>query len=321
MPTGTPRPHQWLFLRVQACRLPAPERLQRLKPLKPLKSLKSLKRLKPLKHCQSKARSIAFSGRCKSYPKARSIASSKCGPRQQAPQGHINGFLWAFKPAVCHLFFSQRRPWQKTGSHRPFDGLFALSSRHWPQSLCKRGKCTHTLFPSQCRPSQKTWSHTPFDGLFALHTVRWFIHTVKTCKSVWERPTAQAQAIPRPNPSLFLGGARATPRPDPPPAFRQAFAANRHPKAMGVQACRLPAPKRLKRLKSLKSLKRLKLLKLCQSKARSIAFSGRCKSYPTARSIASSKRGPCQQAPQGHINGFFCASKPAVCQPQNAYNA
>ena len=45
-PTGTPRPHQWLLMGVQACRLPAPKRLKRLKPLK---SLKSLKRLKPLK--------------------------------------------------------------------------------------------------------------------------------------------------------------------------------------------------------------------------------------------------------------------------------
>ena len=33
-PTGTPRPHHWLLMGVQACRLPAP------KPLKPLKPLK-----------------------------------------------------------------------------------------------------------------------------------------------------------------------------------------------------------------------------------------------------------------------------------------
>ena len=37
-------------------------------------------------------------------PKARSMVSSQRGPRQQAPQGHNNGFLgflWASKPAVC----------------------------------------------------------------------------------------------------------------------------------------------------------------------------------------------------------------------------
>ena len=43
----------------------------------------------------------------------------------------------------------------------PSMGLFALSSRHWPHSLCKRGKRKHTLFPSQRRPSQKTASHRP----------------------------------------------------------------------------------------------------------------------------------------------------------------
>ena len=64
-PTGIPRPHQWLLMGVQACRLPAP---------KPLKPSKPLKRLKPLK-------------------------LSKLS--QQASQGHINGFLWASTLAVC----------------------------------------------------------------------------------------------------------------------------------------------------------------------------------------------------------------------------
>ena len=41
-PTSTPRPHQWLLMGVQACRLPA------LKPLKPLKGIKQ-----PLKLCKS----------------------------------------------------------------------------------------------------------------------------------------------------------------------------------------------------------------------------------------------------------------------------
>ena len=38
-PTGTPRPHQWLLMGVQACRLPG------LKPLKRLKTLKTLQKL------------------------------------------------------------------------------------------------------------------------------------------------------------------------------------------------------------------------------------------------------------------------------------
>ena len=46
-PTGIPRPHQWLLMGVQACRLPAP------KPGKPSKPLKRLKPLKLSKLCQS----------------------------------------------------------------------------------------------------------------------------------------------------------------------------------------------------------------------------------------------------------------------------
>ena len=92
---------------------------------------------------------------------------------QTIPQSQINSFFSAFQLAVYHLSLSQRRPWQKTASHRPFDGLLALSSRHWPHSLCKRGKCKHTVSPSQRRPSQKTGSHRPFDGLFALSWHHW----------------------------------------------------------------------------------------------------------------------------------------------------
>ena len=58
-PTGIPRPHPWLFIGVQACRLPAPKRS---KPLKPLKG-----------HFHG---FFWASSAGKSYPKARSIAVS-----------------------------------------------------------------------------------------------------------------------------------------------------------------------------------------------------------------------------------------------------
>ena len=137
---GTPRPHQWLLMGVQACGWPAWKRLKRLKIKVILKSvlecptaqakatprphqwllmgvqacrLPGVKRLKRLKLAS------------KRHPKARSTA---------APRPH--------QLLLCHLSPSQRRPSQKTGFHRPFDGLFALSlsSRFWPHSLCKRGK-------------------------------------------------------------------------------------------------------------------------------------------------------------------------------------
>ena len=83
-------------------------------------------------------------------------------------------------------------------------------------------------------------------------------------------------------------------------------AANRHPKAthqwllMGVQACRLPA---LKRLKPLKTFKRLKTLTTCHVGA----------SLPFAMLHPAANRHP----KATHINGFLWASKPAVCQPLN----
>ena len=104
-PTGTPRPYQWLLVGVQACRLPAPKPLQPLKPLKPLQPLKPLKPLKPFKLCKSV--SEWPTAQAKATPKPHTLFPSQrrpCSPgfrSQQAPQGHINGFLWASKPAVC----------------------------------------------------------------------------------------------------------------------------------------------------------------------------------------------------------------------------
>ena len=126
---------------VQACRLPA---LKRSKPLQPLQV-----------HFHG---FLWASSAGKSYPKARSIAFSRRSSVPLARHSQPTGIRHqAFKPAVYYFFPSQRRPWQKTGSQRPFDGQFALSSRHWPHSLCTRGKRKHTLFPSQRRPSQKTY--------------------------------------------------------------------------------------------------------------------------------------------------------------------
>ena len=87
-------------------------------------------------------------------------------------------------------------------------------------------------------------------------------------------------------------------------------AANSHPKAthqsrlMGVQACRLPALKPSKPSKPLKTLKRwLGML------------------HPAANSHPKvTKRWLGNPPPRPHINGFFWASKPAVCQPLNSPN-
>ena len=97
-PTGTPRPHhQWLLMGVQACRLPA---LKPLKPSKPLKTLKPLKRLLGMLHPAANSHPKAthqwlLMGRLNN-PLACFILQPTGTPRP-----HINGFLWASKPAVC----------------------------------------------------------------------------------------------------------------------------------------------------------------------------------------------------------------------------
>ena len=70
-PTGIPRPHPWLLMGVQACRLPAPKPLKRSKRSTRSKPSTTLKPVKP------------------------SMASYRFF------QGHIHGFLWASKLAVC----------------------------------------------------------------------------------------------------------------------------------------------------------------------------------------------------------------------------
>ena len=81
--TGTPgpRPQQWLSMGFQRCRLPA---RKRSKPSKTLQTLQTLQ----------------------NPPNPPNTLQNLPGPRplpQQAPQGqgHSNGFLWAFKAAVC----------------------------------------------------------------------------------------------------------------------------------------------------------------------------------------------------------------------------
>ena len=96
-PTGTPRPHQWLLLGVQACRLPAP------KPLKPLKPLKLCKSVSERPTAQAKA-----------TPKATSMASSwRCKSSRFANPLHFKRF---------NVFLACLIP-QPTGTPRPHQWL------------------------------------------------------------------------------------------------------------------------------------------------------------------------------------------------------
>ena len=72
--------HQWLLMGVQACRLPALKRLKPLKTLKPSKGLKPLQPVMGVQACRLPCFILQPTG---------------------TPRPHINGFLWASKPAVC----------------------------------------------------------------------------------------------------------------------------------------------------------------------------------------------------------------------------
>ena len=104
--------HQWLLMGVQACRLPA------LKPLKPLKTLKTLKNL--TNRHGGKTPALWHASSCSQQPPQGHTSMASYGRRLQpvmgvqacrlacfilqptgTPRPHINGFLWASKPAVC----------------------------------------------------------------------------------------------------------------------------------------------------------------------------------------------------------------------------
>ena len=157
MPTGTPRPQQWLLrllMGVQACRLPA---LKPLKPLKPLKRLKLLKPLKLLKLCHSvwdaQSRSLKPLKLCPSVWDAQPR-------RHKLPQGQI------------HRFFSARS--MPTGTPRPQQWLLRL-----------------LMGVQACRlPAFKPQGHETLPQRMGRPTAQ--LKTVKTLSKRLGCPTAQA---------------------------------------------------------------------------------------------------------------------------------
>ena len=175
-PTGIPRPHPWLFMGVQACRVPA---LKRSKPLKPLKGhFNGFLWASSAGKSYPKARSIAVSGRS-SVPFARhSQPTGIPRPlqwllmgfqrRQKLPQGQIHCFFWAVQRAVGQAFAANRHP-----------------------------KATSMAFYG--RPS------LPFASPKTLQAFAANGHP-KATSMVSYGLSAQAKATPRPDRLLFLGG-------------------------------------------------------------------------------------------------------------------
>ena len=126
--SAAPRPHQWLLMGVQACRLPALKPLKRLKSSKPLKRLKPSKPFKPLQPVMGVQgcdlpgvkrlplkpfKPCKLCKSCSEHRTVQAIALPQGHHRLNIPLAcfilqptgtpwpHINGFLWASKPAVC----------------------------------------------------------------------------------------------------------------------------------------------------------------------------------------------------------------------------
>ena len=130
-PTGIPRPHQWLLLGVQAkpavCHaLNASKASNRYKP--------GLKRFKGFKPLRASMASHGLPAQAKSYPKARSIAFSS--------QGHINGFFWASKPAVCHALNASKASNRYKPGLKRFKGFKPLRASMASYGLPAQAKAT-----------------------------------------------------------------------------------------------------------------------------------------------------------------------------------
>ena len=201
MPTGTPRPQQWLLrllMGVQACRLPAFKPLKFLKPLKLLKLCHSVwdaqsRSLKPLKLCPSV---------WDAQPR-----------RHKLPQGQI------------HRFFSARST--PTGTPRPQQWLLWLlmGVQAWRLPALKPLKPLKRLKPLK-----------PLKLLKLCHSV-WdaqprSLKPLKLCPSVWDAQPRRHK-LPQGQIHRFFS-ARSMPTGTPRP---QQWLLRL---LMGVQACRLP---------------------------------------------------------------------------------
>ena len=142
--------------------------------------------------------------------------------RQKLPQGQIHHFFWAVQPAVRQAFAANRHP--------------------KATSTASYGRPSRPFAPKPLKPLK------PLKPQQLLKPLKPF----KLCKSVSECPTAQAKATPKPH-TLFPSQRRLSP-----PGFRKPTGTPRPHQwlLLGVQACRLPAPKPLKPLKTLKTLQK-----------------------------------------------------------------
>ena len=255
--------HQWLLMGVQACRLPA---LKRLKPLKTLKRLKTL----TTRHGGPSLPFAMLHPAANRHPKA-------------THQWLLMGVQACRLPALKPLkpFKTLKRLKTLTTRHGgpslPFAMLHPASNRH-PKAThqwllmgvqacrlpaLKRLKPLKTLKRLKTLTTRHGGPSLPFAMLHPAAnrhpkaTHQWLLMGVQACRLPALKPLKPFKTLKRLKTLTTRHGGPSLP-------FAMLHpASNRHPKAthqwllMGVQACRLPALKRLKPLKPSKGLKPL----------------------------------------------------------------
>ena len=229
--TGTPgpRPQQWLSMGFQSCRLPA---------RKPSKTLQTLQTPSP---------------------------AGTPGPRplpEQAPQGqgHSNGFLWAFKAAVCQ----PANPPKPSKPSKPPQGQGHSNGFLWAfkAAVCQLANAPNpskipNTFPNR-HPRAKATSRTGAPGP---RPQQWLSIGFQSCRLPARKPSKTLQTLQTPSPAGTPGNP-----PNPPNTVP-----SRHPRAkatsrtgtpgprpqqwlsMGFQSCRLPARKPSRTLQTLQT--------------------------------------------------------------------
>ena len=246
--------HQWLLMGVQACRLPA------LKPLKPLKTLKRLKTL-TTRHGGPSLPFAMLHPAANRHPKA---------THQWLLMGVQACRLPALKPLkpLKTLKRLKTLTTRHGGPSLPFAMLHPAANRH-PKAThqwllmgvqacrlpaLKPLKTFKTLTTRHGGPSLPFAMLHPASNRHPKATHQWLLMGVQACRLPALKPLKPLKTFKRLKTLTTRHGGPSLP-------FAMLHpAANRHPKAthqwllMGVQACRLPALKRLKPLKPLISV-------------------------------------------------------------------
>ena len=185
-PTGTPRPHQWLLMGVQACRLPG------------LKRFKGFKTLKTLQNFLGTP-----NGAGKSYPKATFMASSGRSSLPFARRYTLETFQTLKRLLGMPNPAANRHPKATSMAScgrpsLPFARPYTLKTLKTPLGM------PHPAANSDPGPHQWLLLGVQACRLPGLKRLKG-LKPLKPCKSLSERPTAQAKATPRPHQWLLLG--------------------------------------------------------------------------------------------------------------------